>query len=105
MAKRTGYLAIALFLAATAGAEAQSGLIDQGEAIATRDCAACHATGTQGASPNPRAAAFRDFLRAATLEELRQSLASGITAGHPEMPRFNFSGSEVEALLAYIRSL
>jgi hypothetical protein len=37
----------------------------------------------------------------ATVENLAEWLAEGIVFGHPDMPIFEFSPQEVEAILAY----
>jgi len=92
-------------LLATYGASAQSGQSRQGEAIVTRDCAMCHAVNRQGLSQNRRAPPLRELPRRMSPEVLRQQLTSGITAGHPEMPRFRFSAGEVDAIMAYIQAI
>jgi cytochrome c len=76
-----------------------------GRRIVERDCAGCHAVGPQGASPLPQAPPFRDLHRKYDVEDLAESLAEGIVAGHPAMPERTYEPSDVAALIAYLKSL
>ena len=100
-----------LFVAATLfgllvshAASAQSPA-SRGEAIVTRDCAMCHAVNREGLSQNRRAPPLRELPWRMSPEEMRRQLSTGITAGHPEMPRFRFSAAEVDAIMAHIRAI
>jgi len=93
------------FLAASGASAASAQSARQGEALVTRDCAMCHAVNRQGLSQNRRAPPLRELPRRMSPEVLRQQLTSGITAGHPEMPRFRFSAGEVDAIMAYIQAI
>lgn len=75
-----------------------------GARIAEARCSKCHATGTRGDSPARAAPPFRDLARE-PLEMLEAARASGVVAGHDEMPMFEFTKAEVEALIAHIRRL
>jgi mono/diheme cytochrome c family protein len=97
--------ALLLGLFAIHDAPAQSGLARQGEAIVARDCAMCHAVDRQGLSQNRRAPPLRELPRRMSQEELRRELTAGITAGHPEMPRFRFIAAEVDAIMAHIQAI
>ena len=100
------FVAALLFgLLAIDGVSAQSPSASQGEAIVTRDCAMCHAVDRQGLSQNRRAPPLRELPRRMSQEELRRELTTGITAGHPEMPRFRFSAAEVDAIMAHIQAI
>lgn len=96
-------LVLAVLLAACSaepGADAA-----QGERLAQDRCGACHATGRTGESPRAGAPAFRDLHNRYPVDQLEESLAEGIVTGHPDMPEQSFSPEEVNALIAYLRSL
>lgn len=76
-----------------------------GRALAEQRCAACHAVGATGVSPQPNAPAFRDLRNRYPVDQLAEALAEGIFTGHPDMPAFTFDRAEIEAFLAYLRSL
>ncbi len=86
---------------------AQSGLVKSGKAIAEANCGRCHAVGRTGTSPNPKSPPFRLLARKYPLSNLEEALGEGIVVGHEglEMPQFQFSTKEVEALLAYLASI
>lgn len=78
----------------------------RGEAVATSNCAACHAVGASGDSPAPEAPAFRrleqEGFRTSTLEN---ALLNGVSSGHPAMPNIKLSQRDTRALIAYLRSV
>jgi hypothetical protein len=39
------------------------------------------------------------------VDQLEEAFAEGVLTGHPAMPEFRFSPTEVDALLAYIQSI
>jgi tetratricopeptide (TPR) repeat protein len=80
-------------------------LIAQGQALAQRNCAWCHAIGKAGDSPNPRAPPWRDLLKRHPILALRDPLTRGIARPHDEMPKFELSASEIDTIIAYINSL
>jgi mono/diheme cytochrome c family protein len=68
-------LAAALSLAACAAqpeTPEQSALIEDGREIAEAQCAACHAVGHYGESPNPQAPVFRTVLSRYSAEVLEE---------------------------------
>jgi mono/diheme cytochrome c family protein len=79
--------------------------IRNGSEIATRYCAQCHAIGARGASPNPDAPPFRILHESYPVNDLSEALAEGIFVGHPEMPDFALQPSQIEAFIAYLKSL
>jgi mono/diheme cytochrome c family protein len=95
----------ALLLLAAACGPAAPDPAAQGAALAEARCANCHATGRTGTSPRANAPAFRDLHRRYPVDQLAESLAEGIVTGHPDMPEQSFTASEVDALIAYLRSL
>ena len=81
-------------------APAESGL-----AIAERRCAGCHAVGMADTSPRAGAPPLRDLYKRYPVDALHQAFLNGVHVGHPDMPTFRLSRGEVDALLAYLRSI
>ncbi|HEY8065521.1 MAG TPA: cytochrome c [Methylosinus sp.] len=104
------FVAIAAILVAS-GALAldkpQDKQIERGRAIAKANCSRCHAIGARGKSPNPASPPFRALAKKYPLDNLEEALAEGIVVGHGglDMPRFEFSPGQIEALLAYLSSI
>ena len=98
---------LALFAAGCAGAadtpSAQS-LAADGRDIAEAECAACHAVGTYGESPNSAAPVFRTVLSRYRADVLQEELIAGIQVAHP-MPEFQFNPQGADALIAYLQSI
>ena len=76
-----------------------------GRALAEQRCAACPAVGPPGPGPRPNAPPLRDLHNRYPVDQLAEALAEGIVTGHPDMPAFTFDRAEIEAFLAYLRSL
>jgi mono/diheme cytochrome c family protein len=100
-------LAGLLALASSGAAVAAKGGVARGRAIAQANCSRCHAIGVEGGSPNPAAPPFRALTRKYPLQNLEEALAEGIVVGHEgtQMPRFRFSPTQIDALLAYLGSI
>jgi mono/diheme cytochrome c family protein len=79
--------------------------VRNGQDIATRLCASCHAIGQQVRSPIAAATAFRLMLPKVNLDRMAERLRTGVVIGHPEMPAFVLRESDTLALVAYIKSL
>jgi len=79
--------------------------LKRGEALLTKNCARCHATGTAGLSPHPAAPPFRTLARKYPIDGLQEALAEGLSVGHPDMPEFVFEPEEIGAILAYLKSI
>jgi len=99
--------ALALLASVAAAPSGAQSLIDSGRVIAKTNCGRCHAIGSHGKSPNPRSPPFRGLAEKYPLAHLEEALAEGIVVGHEgeEMPPFEFSGRQIEALLAYFASV
>lgn len=80
-------------------------MLRQGQTLLRRDCGGCHAVERRGESPRAGAPAFRDLSRRYDVDSLGEALAEGLMTGHPEMPEFRFRPDEVDAILAYLRSI
>lgn len=79
--------------------------IAHGRKLVEANCARCHATGPTGKSSHPDAPPFRLLHRRYPIEDLEEALAEGISTGHPDMPEFVADPQQIEAIVAYIRSL
>jgi len=103
---RRAFLAIIAVLAAASAVSAQDGTGDKrGEALVTRHCSGCHAIGRSGASPHPEAPPFRILSGRYPIEALEEALGEGMVSGHPDMPKFVFSGGDVGAIVTYLNSI
>jgi mono/diheme cytochrome c family protein len=101
---RVLWLVFFFTLLETAGA-AETAAQKRGESLLTKDCARCHAVGRAGTSRHPQAPPFRTLGMKYPVESLEEALAEGIISGHPDMPEFQFSGEDVGAIIAYLKSI
>lgn len=76
-----------------------------GQIIAERDCSSCHAIGREGDSPFEGAPRWRDLHNRFDVADLGESLAEGISVGHEAMPTRAYEPADVQALIAYLKSL
>jgi mono/diheme cytochrome c family protein len=97
-------IAAALFAASELPAVA-AGAVDRGRAIVEVNCARCHAIGADGTSPFAPAPPFRELGRRYKISDLEEALAEGIVTAHPAMPEFAFEPDEIDAVVAYIKSV
>lgn len=79
--------------------------VEAGRIIAERDCSACHAIGRDGDSPLEGAPRWRDLHNRFDVADLGEALAEGITVGHAAMPAQPYEPVDVQALIAYLKSL
>lgn len=79
--------------------------VREGRTLVEISCAPCHAVGTRGASPNPKAPPFHELQKRYDMLSLRTPITRGIAAPHDEMPRFRPTAMELDAIVAYINSL
>lgn len=103
-----GLIAAALLLMSAACASPSSTRPSQevrGRALAVQFCSSCHAVGRTGASRAPEAPPFRTLSRNYRVDMLQEALAEGISVGHPAMPEFQFSPSDVDALIGYLETI
>ena len=77
----------------------------RGEELLSARCARCHAIARTGESPHPAAPPFRTLSRKYPIDGLAESLAEGISVGHPDMPEFVFEPDDIAAILAYLNSI
>ena len=91
-------------LDATSVSAEPSELAADGRDIAEAECAACHAVGIYGESPNPQAPVFRTLFQRYNASVLEQELIEGIRVSHP-MPEFQFNPQGTDALIAYLQTI
>jgi cytochrome c len=98
---------VALAALLTGACPAWAAPMQEGRALAQKNCAPCHAVGPKGASPNPKSPPFRMLGQRYPIDSLQEALAEGITVGHEglEMPEFRFAPAQIDALVAYIKRL
>ncbi|MCA0200076.1 MAG: cytochrome c [Proteobacteria bacterium] len=101
------FLESGAFLIAFAGGGAveAADAVAQGRALAGQHCAKCHAIGRTDESLHDEAPPFRRLHERYPIATLGEAFAEGIVVGHKDMPAFEFSPAEIEALLGYIESL
>lgn len=80
-------------------------LVNAGRDLAQSQCARCHGVGRLDDSPLAQAPPFRRLHERYAVEQLGEAFAEGIVVGHTEMPAFQLQPREIEALLAYLKSL
>jgi mono/diheme cytochrome c family protein len=100
-----GLAILSLAAATPALAQTNTDLVKRGEAILSGDCAMCHAVHGSGFGAPGGIPSFSAIARRSDFAELRRELQSGVTSGHPAMPTVSLSGSEIEAVLAYLHTL
>lgn len=83
----------------------ESELVENGRDIIEAQCAACHATGSTGASPRADAPPLRTVLAQYNSEALADEFREGIHVGHPDMPDFDFGPIGTDAVIAYLQSI
>jgi len=101
---RIHYLSLVFFGAIAPDAVAQPAA-SIGEAIVGRDCGGCHATGARARSPLRKAPPLRTLGSRYEIDDLGEALAEGTFTGHPIMPVLRYEPDEIDAVLAYLKSI
>ena len=101
-----GLFVLVVLLLFGAPAQAQAAR-NAGEALVKERCAACHAIGRSGASPNPKAPPLREIARKYRPADLEEAFAEGVMVSHQavDMPAFELEPAQIDALVAYLRAL
>ncbi len=94
---------IALIL--TTSALAASSDVQRGKAYALRHCGGCHSIDLASKSPLKAAPPFRTLHNRYPIETLAESLAEGISTGHPAMPEAELSPNQIHDLLTFLKTL
>lgn len=79
--------------------------VREGRTLVEISCAPCHAVGSRGTSPNPKAPPFHDLQKRHDMLSLRTPITRAIAAPHDEMPQFKPSEAQLDAIIAYINNL
>jgi cytochrome c len=98
-------IAIASVIISQLAIAEDSNLERRGEELLGARCARCHAIARTGESPHSAAPPFRTLSRKYPIEGLAESLAEGLSVGHPDMPEFVFEPDDIAAILAYLNSI
>jgi mono/diheme cytochrome c family protein len=77
----------------------------RGKTYALRHCARCHSIDRVAKSPLQAAPPFRTLHLHYPVETLAESLAEGISTGHPSMPTAELNPNQIHDLLSYLKSL
>lgn len=85
--------------------EPSGGSPASGMDVADRNCSLCHAIARDGASPHPRAPAFRTLSSRYPLDALSEALAEGIVVGHTGMPQIQLEPKDIRDLIAYLETI
>lgn len=92
--------------AQSAAIVADAELVEQGRQIAERECASCHALGSDAAQAGrPDAPPMAVLLGRYDEDALVNHLVDGVKLGHEDMPLFDFNVLAADALVAYLESI
>ena len=73
-----------------------------GQALSEKLCARCHAINPGQKSKHALAPTFPDIANRYSVWGLQEALAEGIVVGHVDMPKFVFSPTDINNMLAYM---
>ena len=79
--------------------------VQRGKAYASRHCGRCHSIDLVSKSPLKAAPPFRTLHNRYPVETLAESLAEGISTGHPAMPEVELNPDQIHDLLTFLKSL
>jgi len=96
---------LVLVLIGSSPVAAQDSREMRGEGLVSLLCSRCHAVGRSGSSTHPEAPPFRTLGQRYPIDALAEGLAEGFSSGHPDMPEFVFEVDDVNAILAYLKSI
>lgn len=81
------------------------GLVSEGETIITANCLSCHSLSTATPGPHADAPALSAVLANYSEQALFDDFRTGIHVGHQDMPTFDLTVSQSDAVLAYLKSI
>ena len=96
---------LAFTLVSLTPATAASPKEQRGKTFALNNCAKCHSIDKVSPSPLKIAPPFRTLHKRYAVESLQEALAEGIVTGHPSMPEFALPPDQIDAVIAYLKSL
>jgi cytochrome c len=88
-----------------ANATSEGSAVASGKSFVEKNCSGCHTVGPSGESRHPDAPAFRTLSKRYPLENLEESLAEGISTGHPDMPEFEVRPREIVNIIRYLNTI
>jgi cytochrome c len=96
--------ALAILMLLTPALAASSD-VQRGRAYASRHCGGCHSIDLVSKSRLKAAPPFRTLHTRYPVETLAESLAEGISTGHPAMPEAELSPDQIHDLLTFLKTL
>lgn len=97
---------LATFMAVTTPVHASDKSdVERGKALVEKRCSRCHSIGRAGNSRHQDAPAFRTLAKRYPLANLEESLAEGISTGHPDMPEFQIQPREISEVIRYLSTV
>lgn len=99
------FIVAAILLTGIAASAAADRRLHYGRSLVEANCSRCHAIALTDESTHPEAPAFRNLAQSYPIEALAEALGEGIVTGHPDMPEFIATPSEIDAIIGYIESL
>jgi mono/diheme cytochrome c family protein len=93
----------AVLLAAPAAADET--ILAYGLRLVETNCTRCHAIGETGKSPHPYAPPFREAAKNYSYAELLDGFMEGLAVRHKDMPEWEMTEPQAEAIATYIMSL
>jgi cytochrome c len=96
---------IAVTLAIATSAAALSPGEQRGKTFVVTNCSRCHSVDKVTPSPLKIAPPFRTLHLRYPIETLEESLAEGITTGHPTMPAFQLEPDQIHDVISYLKTL
>jgi mono/diheme cytochrome c family protein len=102
---KTITLSVSLAVLSGVAAKALDPDAQRGLTFVSVNCTQCHAVDKVSLSPIAIAPPFRTLHTKYPIEHLAESLAEGITTGHPTMPQFQLDPGQVGDVIAYLKTL
>lgn len=81
------------------------GLQSEGQIIVAANCLSCHSLNTAPPSPHAYAPALSTVLANYSEQALFDNFRSGIHVGNEDMPTFDLTVSQSDAVIAYLKSI
>lgn len=76
-----------------------------GKRLVEKNCSRCHAVTLDDDSSHPAAPPFRNLSIFYPVDVLEEAFAEGIETGHPDMPVFDVSITQLRDIVAYMKTL